>query len=116
MYVGVRFQRIEGAKFLRLFKSRSALKIDENLLELLIGKLLATVELQLFLVVLFQLLNQKKWCQNEFQVANQITVEGRKQCRYDVTILINGLPLVQVELKKRGVELKQMRLRFGLSS
>lgn len=51
--------------------------------------------------------NQKKWCQNEFQVANQITVEGRKQCRYDVTILINGLPLVQVELKKRGVELKQ---------
>ena len=40
-------------------------------------------------------------------MANQITVEGRKQCRYDVTILINGLPLVQVELKKRGVELKQ---------
>lgn len=54
-----------------------------------------------------EFLNQKKWCQNEFQVANQITVEGRKQCRYDVTILINGLPLVQVELKKRGVELKQ---------
>ena len=54
-----------------------------------------------------EFLNQKKWCQNEFQVANQITVEGRKQCRYDVTILINGLPLVQVELKKRGIELKQ---------
>ena len=54
-----------------------------------------------------EFLNQKKWCQNEFQVANQITVEGRKQCRYDVTILINGLPLVQVELKRRGVELKQ---------
>ena len=50
-----------------------------------------------------EFLNQKKWCQNEFQVANQITVEGRKQCRYDVTILINGLPLVQVELKRRGV-------------
>ena len=52
-------------------------------------------------------LNQRKWCQNEFQVANQITVEGRKKCRYDVTILVNGLPLVQIELKKRGVELKQ---------
>ena len=52
-------------------------------------------------------LNQCKWCQNEFQVANQITVEGRKKCRYDVTILVNGLPLVQIELKKRGVELKQ---------
>ena len=55
-----------------------------------------------------EFLNQKKWCQNEFQVANQITVEGRRQCRYDVTILINGLPLVQIELmKRRGVELKQ---------
>ena len=54
-----------------------------------------------------EFLNTKKWCQNEFQVSNQITVEGRKKCRYDVTILINGLPLVQIELKKRGVELKQ---------
>lgn len=54
-----------------------------------------------------EFLNTKKWCQNEFQVANQITVEGRKKYRYDVTILINGLPLVQIELKKRGVELKQ---------
>ena len=34
-------------------------------------------------------------------------MEGRKKCRYDVTILINGLPLVQIELKRRGVELKQ---------
>ena len=52
-------------------------------------------------------LNRTHWCQNEFQVSNQITVEGRKKCRYDVTILINGLPLVQIELKRRGVELKQ---------
>lgn len=54
-----------------------------------------------------EFLNKHKWCQNEFQVSNQITVEGRKKCRYDVTILINGLPLVQIELKKRGVELKE---------
>ena len=54
-----------------------------------------------------EFLNKNHWCQNEFQVSNQITVEGRKTCRYDVTILINGLPLVQIELKKRGVELKQ---------
>lgn len=51
--------------------------------------------------------NRQQWCQNEFQVSNQITIEGRKKCRYDVTILINGLPLVQIELKRRGVELKQ---------
>ena len=54
-----------------------------------------------------EFLNKNHWCQNEFQVSNQITVEGRKTCRYDVTILINGLPLVQIELKRRGVELKQ---------
>lgn len=54
-----------------------------------------------------EFLNKNKWCQNEFQISNQITVEGRKTCRYDVTILVNGLPLVQIELKKRGIELKQ---------
>lgn len=54
-----------------------------------------------------EFLNTQEWCQNEFQVARQITDEGRRKCRYDVTILINGLPLVQIELKRRGVELKQ---------
>ena len=54
-----------------------------------------------------EFLNRTHWCQNEFQVSHQITVEGRKKCRYDATILINGLPLVQIELKRRGVELKQ---------
>ncbi|GAB3023118.1 type I restriction endonuclease subunit R [Niabella terrae] len=57
--------------------------------------------------VWIEFLNKNKWCQNELQVSNQITVEGRKKCRYDVTILINGLPLVQIELKKRGIELKE---------
>lgn len=54
-----------------------------------------------------EFLNRQHWCQNEFQVSNQITIEGRKKCRYDVTLLINGLPLVQIELKRRCVELKQ---------
>ena len=49
----------------------------------------------------------KRWCKNSFQVANQIEVHGTYENRYDVTILINGLPLVQIELKRRGVELKQ---------
>jgi type I restriction enzyme R subunit len=44
---------------------------------------------------------------NEFQVTNQITIDGKRKNRYDVTLLINGLPLVQIELKRRGVELKQ---------
>ena len=42
--------------------------------------------------VWIEFINKQQWCQNEFQVSNQITVEGRKKCRYDVTILVNGLP------------------------
>lgn len=57
--------------------------------------------------VWLEFLNKNKWCQNEFQVSNQIRVGGDKECRYDVTVIINGLPLVQIELKKRGVELRQ---------
>lgn len=44
---------------------------------------------------------------NKFEIAHQITVNARYTNRYDVTILINGLPLVQIELKRRGVELPQ---------
>ncbi len=44
---------------------------------------------------------------NTFQVTNQITMEGKYENRYDVTILINGFPLVQIELKRRGVETKE---------
>jgi type I restriction enzyme R subunit len=54
-----------------------------------------------------EFLNQIQWCKNEYQVTNQITIEGKYKNRYDVTILINGLPLVQIELKRRGLELKE---------
>src|SRR5690554_1565396 len=54
-----------------------------------------------------QLIDSKNWCKNEFQVANQISMKGKYDNRYDVTILINGLPLVQIELKRRGLELKE---------
>lgn len=52
-------------------------------------------------------LDVANWCQNQFQVAQQISAEGTYKNRYDVTILINGLPLVQIELKRRGLELKE---------
>ncbi|MEQ8554386.1 MAG: type I restriction endonuclease subunit R [Cyclobacteriaceae bacterium] len=54
-----------------------------------------------------ELINQVHWCQNEYQVTHQITMDGKYQNRYDVTILINGLPLVQIELKRTGLELKE---------
>ena len=47
------------------------------------------------------------WCRNIFQVSNQITMRSKHEYRYDVTILINGLPLVQVELKRRSVAISE---------
>ena len=51
--------------------------------------------------------NTDQWCQNEYQVTNQITQIGKYENRYDVTLLINGLPLCHIELKRRGVEMKE---------
>ncbi|UQD57095.1 type I restriction endonuclease subunit R [Flavobacterium sp. K5-23] len=44
---------------------------------------------------------------NLFQVTNQISLEGSFKNRYDVTLLVNGLPLVQIELKRSGIEIKE---------
>ena len=54
-----------------------------------------------------EFIDQEHWCKNQFQVTHQVTMEGSYKNRYDVTILINGLPLVQIELKRRGLELKE---------
>ncbi|MAU17158.1 MAG: deoxyribonuclease HsdR [Muricauda sp.] len=54
-----------------------------------------------------ELINQVHWCKNQYQVTHQVTMEGSYKNRYDVTLLINGLPLVQIELKKRGLEMKE---------
>ena len=58
-------------------------------------------------IVYLELFNTKEWCKNTFQVTHQTTVEGKYTNRYDVTILINGLPLVQIELKRRGIDMKE---------
>ncbi|MBH0076025.1 type I restriction endonuclease subunit R [Pseudoalteromonas sp. SWYJ118] len=54
-----------------------------------------------------ELINQIHWCQNQFQVTQQVSMDGSYKNRYDVTLLVNGLPLVQIELKRRGLELKE---------
>jgi type I restriction enzyme R subunit len=72
----------------------------------------------------FEFIQTEHWCQNQFQVTHQVTMEGKYKNRYDVTLLINGLPLVQIELKRRGLELKEafnqinryQRHSFGASS
>lgn len=58
-------------------------------------------------LVYIEFINMDFWCRNEYQVTNQITVEGTFKTRFDVTLLINGLPMVQIELKKTGLELKE---------
>lgn len=57
--------------------------------------------------VYIELFNKNDWCKNIFQVTHQTNVEGKYINRYDVTILINGLPLVQIELKRRGNDMKE---------
>ncbi len=54
-----------------------------------------------------ELIDQIHWCKNQYQVTHQTTMTGKYTNRYDVTLLINGLPLVQIELKRRGLELKE---------
>ena len=53
------------------------------------------------------LVDKKILSRNKVQVIRQFAQEGTHLNRYDVTILVNGLPLVQVELKKRGVAIRE---------
>ena len=53
------------------------------------------------------LVDKKKITRNKLQVIKQFEQKGAQANRYDVTILVNGLPLVQIELKKRGVAIRE---------
>ncbi|HEP1096001.1 TPA: HsdR family type I site-specific deoxyribonuclease, partial [Mannheimia haemolytica] len=53
------------------------------------------------------LLDKKEIARNKVQVINQFEQKGSHLNRYDVTILVNGLPLIQIELKKRGVAIRE---------
>ncbi|WP_210954660.1 type I restriction endonuclease [Candidatus Phytoplasma luffae] len=59
---------------------------------------------------LLELFNQKDWCKNIFQVARQVITEDLTsidpEYRYDLILLINGLPLVLIELKRKTKKLK----------
>jgi type I restriction enzyme R subunit len=53
------------------------------------------------------LLDKQNIHNNTLQVINQYETEGRRANRYDVTVLVNGLPMVHVELKRRGVDIRE---------
>ena len=53
------------------------------------------------------LIDKKNVTKNKVQVISQFELKGTQANRYDVTILVNGLPLVQVELKKRGIAIRE---------
>ena len=55
----------------------------------------------------YTLVNLEDWCKNEFEVINQLQINDKKSYhRYDVMLLINGLPIVQIELKSYGISPK----------
>ena len=54
-----------------------------------------------------KIFEKNDWCKNIVQVAHQINYTGEFVGRFDVTILVNGLPLVQIELKKNGVSVNE---------
>ncbi|WP_289731652.1 HsdR family type I site-specific deoxyribonuclease, partial [Thomasclavelia cocleata] len=53
------------------------------------------------------LVNKDDITKNKMQVISQFEITGVQANRYDVTILVNGLPLIQVELKKRGIAIRE---------
>src|SRR5690606_23263210 len=53
------------------------------------------------------LVDKKNVARNKVQVISQFERKGTHANRYDVTILVNGLPLVQVEIKKRGIAIRE---------
>ena len=53
------------------------------------------------------LVDKKNSTRNKIQVISQFEQKGSQANRYDVTILVNGLPLVQIELKKRGIAIRE---------
>ncbi|WP_373439341.1 type I restriction endonuclease, partial [Metamycoplasma equirhinis] len=54
-----------------------------------------------------KIIDKKDISNNYLQVVSQVAVDGKFKNRYDVTILVNGLPLVHIELKRRGVNLQE---------
>jgi type I restriction enzyme R subunit len=53
------------------------------------------------------LIDKRNIHNNRLQVINQYETDGRRATRFDVTILVNGLPVVHVELKRRGVDIRE---------
>ena len=54
-----------------------------------------------------RLLDKRNVHNNRLQVINQYEVEGERKTRFDVTVLVNGFPVVHVELKRRGVAIRE---------
>lgn len=54
-----------------------------------------------------KLIDRQNIHNNRLQVINQYEIEGKRANRYDVTVLVNGLPMVHIELKRRGVDIRE---------
>ena len=62
----------------------------------------------------YQLVNVKEWCKNSFEVVNQLRINTKSSFhRYDVILLVNGLPLVQIELKSLQISPRRAMQQIG---
>lgn len=57
--------------------------------------------------IYLEFFSKNSWRKNTYQVTNQVAVSDKYKGRYDVTILINGLPVTQIELKRSGVAINE---------
>ncbi|MBU3914238.1 hypothetical protein KKA14_01765 [bacterium] len=62
------------------------------------------------------LVDKKNIARNKVQIIKQFAQSGTGANRYDVTIFVNGLPLVQIELKKRGVAIREAFIRYTVTA
>lgn len=60
-----------------------------------------------------KIIDKENWSNNILQVTSQFSYNGQYRNRYDVTILVNGLPLVHIELKRRGISLEEAFNQIG---
>lgn len=62
----------------------------------------------------YMLVNLKDWCKNDFEVINNLHINtDYSHHRYDVILLINGVPVVQIELKRRGINSRKPEIAFA---
>ena len=102
----IKLSNSEWARLLPMISNEQMTILDKT--EMIQGKgYVLNLTLDNGLTKNIKLIDKQNVYNNRLQVINQYEAEGVHKNRYDVTILVNGLPLVHIELKRRGVAIKE---------